>query len=77
MAHELRQLVDTANAPIFGIGKYCTTDPEKFAWDNQRPGKMGAGSATGTMPTSPGNCLLPLAPFLGVLLCFTSIQFRA
>jgi len=22
MARELRQLVDTANAPIFGIGKY-------------------------------------------------------
>ena len=33
MAHELRQLVDTANAPIFGIGKYCTNDPEKLFRD--------------------------------------------
>ena len=33
MAHELRQLVDTANAPIFGIGKYCTNDPKKLFRD--------------------------------------------
>ena len=44
MAHELRQLVDTANAPIFGIGKCFTNDPQKYY---QCPGKIPSTNPPG------------------------------
>ena len=74
MAHELRQLVDTANAPIFGIGKYRTNDPKNYF--GTRIVGHGLGGI-GDNPNLQRTAFLVTYPFLGVLLCFSSILVRA
>ena len=74
MAHELRQLVDTANAPIFGIGKYCTNDPEKLRLITSDPESGVSQCPFGHLQET---AFLPLTPFLEAFLCISSIHFRA
>ena len=72
MAHELRQLVDTANAPIFGIGKYCTNDPKKLFRDPD------SGAWTWwhwRQSQPPENCLLGHLPLLRSIIYFAFLLF--